>query len=890
MTFTAGIRIGPYEITSPLGEGGMGIVYRARDTKLERDVALKVLPDHFADDPDRLSRFQREAQVLASLNHPNIAQIYGLEDSGNTRCIVMELVDGETLQERLARGPMTLDDALPIARQIAEALEAAHERGIMHRDLKPANMKLTADGKVKVLDFGLAKIYEAANVPHNVSNSPTLTAAQTLGGVILGTAAYMSPEQARGRAVEKRTDIWAFGCVLYEMLTAQPAFRGEDTTEILASVVKAEPEWQRLPADLPANIRTLLFRCLQKDTKKRIRDAGDIVIELEQSPTSPVSDLASSTSIGPVSFRRSVLFSLIGVLISAAVTGVAVWRLKPVPAAPVGRFSIVLPHGQRLAGLDMTAMTFSPDGKRLAYVATSGGPRQLYVRETDSLDARPLTGTENAVSPFFSPDGEWIGFFTGDSLKKIAMSGGPPVRLARVEFFGRGGTWGTDGNIAFATGTDSGLSLVSDSGGGSQTLTTLDRQKAEASHRFPHYLPGGSLLFTVGTGGSWDDARIEVLKPGTGEKKVVIEGGSDGRYLPSGHLVFLRGGNLMAVPFDLRRLEVTGSPKALVEGILPSTNNTGAAQAAFADAGSVAYVSGGGKVSDRTLVWVDRNGMEQPLRLPARAYRHPRLSPDENRLLVDIDEGNKSDLWVCDLLRGTLIRLSFDDVSGYPEWTPDGKNLAYQARPTGVWNIFWKATDGTGKEERLTTSPNLQWADSWSPDGNTLAFTEVDPVTHWDIWTLSIKDRRKSQFLRTPFNETYLVFSPDGRWVAYQSDESGRDEIYVQPFPGPGTKELISIDGGTDPLWSRDGRQLLYRNGDKMVSVAITVVPTFHPSKPEVVFESPYWAYEGYSSYTVTADGRRFVMIKENEQVAKANVINVVLNWTSELKQRIPVK
>jgi serine/threonine-protein kinase len=890
MAIQIGQQLGSLEITTLLGKGGMGEVYRARDTKLERDVALKVLPDHFADDPERVSRFQREAQVLASLNHPNIAQIYGFEDSGNTRCIVMELVDGETLQERLASGPITLEDALPIAQQIATALEAAHERGVMHRDLKPANIKLTADGKVKVLDFGLAKVYEAAHVPHNVSNSPTLTAAQTMGGVILGTAAYMSPEQARGRAVEKRTDIWAFGCVLYEMLTAQPVFRGEDTTEILASVVKAEPEWQKLPADLPANIRTLLLRCLQKDTKKRIRDAGDIVIELEQSPTSPASALPSSTSIGPVSFRRSVFFSLIGVLIGAAIAGVAVWRLKPVPAAPVGRFNLVLPHGQRLAGLDMTAMTFSPDGKRLAYVATSGGPRQLYVRETDSLDGRPLTGTEDAVSPFFSPDGEWIGFFTADSLKKISISGGPPVTLAHVEASGRGGTWGTDGNIVFAANFSSGLSIVAASGGTPRVLTALDHQKAEGSHRLPHYLPGGALLLTVGTGGSWDDARIEVLKPGTGERKVLVEGGSDGRYIPSGHVVFLRGGNLMAVPFDLQRLEVTGSPKALVEGILPSNNNTGSAQAAFADAGSIAYVSGGGKVSDRTLVWVDRNGMEQPLPLPPRAYRHPRFSSDENRLLLDIDEGNKADLWVCDLLRGTLIRLSFDGRSEDAEWTPDGKKLAYQSNPTGVWNIFWRPADGTGKEEPFTTSPNQQQPNSWSPDGNTLAFTEIDPVTHADIWTLSIKDQQKSQFLRTPFNESNLVFSPDGRWVAYQSDESGRDEIYVQPFPGPGSKELISVGGGTEPLWSRDGRQLLYRNGDKMMSVTTTLAPKFHPSKPEVVFERPYWAFDNYPGYAVTADGRRFVMIKEDDQITSANVINVVLNWTSELKQRIPVK
>ena len=888
MALEAGTRIGSFVVGAPLGEGGMGVVFRARDTKLQRNVALKLLPEHFADDPDSLSRFRREAQVLAALNHPNIAQIYGLEDSGNTYCIIMELVDGETLQERLARGPMTVEDALPIARQIAEALEAAHERGIMHRDLKPANIKLTSDEKVKVLDFGLAKVYEATNIPQNPSNSPTLSAAQTMGGVILGTAAYMSPEQARGRAVDKRTDIWAFGCVLYEMLTGQQAFRGEDTTEILASVVKSEPDWQMLPANIPPNIHMLLLRCVQKDIKKRTRDAGDIVIELEQAPLAPIRPLAASSPMAAIVSRRSLLAGLAALVIGGAAAGVAVWRLKPVPAAPVRRLTMTLSRSQRLAGLDLTPMTFSRDGKRLAYVATAGGREQLYIRDMDSFEAKALNGTEGARSPFFSPDGQWVGFFTTDRLKKVSVSGGPPVTLSRVEDGGRGGSWGTDGNIVFASGYVSGLFLVSAAGGSVQPLTTLDRQKAEGSHRFPHYLSGsGALLFTVGTGGSWDDARIEVLKLGTGEKKVLIEGGSDGRYVPTGHLVFLRGGNLMAVPFDLQRLEVTGPPAVLVETILLSRNNTGAAHASIADTGSLVYLPGGSAVSDRTLVWVDRSGSEQPLPLPQRAYRRPRLSPDEKRLALDIDEGNNGDVWMCDLFRGTLSRLTFNGFGLNPEWTSDGKKVTFTANSAGAANLFWKAADGTGNEERLTTSEHFQYPNSWSPDGETLALTESDPATLMDIWILSVKDRQKSPFLRTPFNEANLVFSPDRRWAAYQSDESGRYEIYVQPFPGPGSKELISTEGGTQPLWSRDGRQLFYRNGDKMMSVATTFRPTFHSSKPEVLFERPYFLLPYYPNYDVGSDGR-FVMIKENEQITSANVMNVVLNWFEELKQKLP--
>ncbi len=869
----------------------MGVVFRARDTKLERDVALKLLPEHFADDPDRLSRFRREAQVLASLNHPNIAQIYGFEDSGSTHCIVMELVDGETLHEHLARGPMTVEDAVPIARQVAEALEAAHERGIMHRDLKPANIKLTPDGKVKVLDFGLAKTYDATNTPQNPSNSPTLSAAQTMGGVIFGTVAYMSPEQARGRAADKRTDIWAFGCVLYEMLTGQPAFRGEDTTEILASVVKAEPEWERLPVNIPSNIRTLLSRCLQKDIKKRTRDAGDVVIELDQPAPVPIAPPAASPTIAPILSRRSVLVGLAGLLIGSAIASLAVWRLKPLSTAPIGRFSIALPRGQRLAGLDLTAMTFSGDGKRLAYVATTSGVEQLYLREVDSLEAKPLPGTEGARSPFFSPDGQWVGFFTTGTLKKVSVSGGPPVTLSRVEDGGRGGSWGSDGNIAFAAGYFSGLSLISAAGGSAQTLTRLDRQKAEGSHRFPHYLPGGgALLFTVGTGGSWDDARIEILKLGTGEKKVLIEGGSDGRYVPTGHVVFLRGGNLMAVPFDLQRLEVTGAPIVLVESILPSRNNTGAAHAALADTGSLVYVPGDSKVSDRTLVWVDHRGSEQPLPLPPRAYRNPRLAPDGKRLVLVVDEGNKGDVWISDLFRESLIRLTFDGVAQLPLWTSDGKKVTFMSNPAGrARNLFWKAADRTGNEERLTTSEHSQYPNSWSPDGETLAFTDIDPVTLMDIWILSIKNRQTSPFLQTPFNEANLVFSPDGHWVAYQSDESGRDEIYVQPFSGPGSKELVSTDGGTEPVWSRDGRQLFYRNGDNMMSVSTTFQPTFRSSRPEVLFERPYLLLPSYPNYDVAADGR-FLVIKENEQLTSATVMNVVINWSEELKQKLPAR
>ena len=864
----------------------MGEVYRARDGRLKRDVAIKILPDEFSQNPDPVSRFQREAEVLASLNHPNVAAIYDLQESAGIRYLVLELIEGETLADRIQRGAIPLEEAIEIGKRICEAVEAAHEIGVIHRDLKPANVKITPNGDVKVLDFGLAKTLDAAPADSVLSHSPTLAGA-TNAGVIIGTAAYMSPEQARGRTVNTRSDVWAFGCVLYEMLTAKPAFQGEDVTEILASIVKSEPDWNALPPSIPSSIRTLLHRCLQKDVKKRIRNMGDVAIQLGDAIA--VSSTSMAAVIAPAASRRWILVGVAALLLGAMGSGLAVWRLRPSPVNLVRRFTITLPAGQRLAAMQQVAIALSPDGKRLAYVARAGTVSQLYIRELDSFDARVLPGTDGAAYPFFSPDGQWVGFFTDDKLKKVSISGGPPITLAPVVDSGRGGSWGEDGTIVFAPMFALGLLKIPAAGGNAEALTTPENTSF-SSHRFPRHLPGNAgILFTAGTGGSWDDAQIEVLTPGSNQRKVLFRGGSDARYVSSGHLLFFRSATLMAVPFDLKRLEVTGAQVSVIERIMPSTENTGGGQIALSNDGSLIYVSGGREVLQRNLVSVDQKGVESALRLEPRTYRGPRLSGDGTRVAVDIDEGNKVDIWVGELQRGTFSRVTTDGASNGPVWSHDGRRILFQSTDASSFGIFSKNADGSGATERLTTNAIPQNPLSALSDGQTLLFNEFDLTTMGDLWTLSLKDQKKSPVVRTPAVEGLAALSPNARWIAYQSDDSGRDEIYLQPFPGPGRRDAISTEGGTEPVWSRDGRQLFYRNGDRMMSVGNPLQPTFRATTPEVLFEKPYWYRRYYAGYDVTRDGR-FLMIKENEQVAAARVMNVVLNWFEELKWKVPPK
>jgi eukaryotic-like serine/threonine-protein kinase len=908
---SAGTKLGTYEVTAAIGAGGMGEVYQAHDTRLGRDVAIKVLPDAFARDPERLARFQREAKMPASLNHPNIAAIYGLEEDAGRTYLVMELVPGETLAERVKReGAVSVEEALGIAKQIAEALEAAQEKNIIHRDLKPANVKLTPEGKVKVLDFGLAKAFAGDGANEDPSNSPTLSRAATMQGVILGTAAYMSPEQARGKPVDKRTDIWAFGAVLYELLTGKQAFHGETTTEILAAVLRGEPDWQALPEATPPSIRTLLRRCLQKEVSRRVRDAADVRIEIEEALAAPS---VSPTTSAPTnkSWRQALLWSSASSVAVAILAAIIAWNLKPSPSPqPVSRTVINLPPGQQLAGLDGgPAVALTPDGTHLAYVARQGGTQQLYLRAMDSLEAKPIPGTEGAAAPFFSPDGQWVGFFASGKLKKISVSGGAALTLGDAAYSG-GASWGRQGMIAFTPSAISGLQQLSDAGGTPQPLTRIDG--AQRSHRWPAFLPdGNAVLFTAGpTAITFTNAQVAVQSVGTGQQRNLIQGGMYPRYAPSGHLVYAQGGSLMAVPFDPQRLEVTGTAVPVVEGVLQSPV-TGAAQYSISATGSLVYVPGGVQATQLSLVWVNRNGTEQPLAAPAHGYFQPRLSPDGRRVAVGITE-SESQIWLYDLSRDTLTRFTFEgNYNPVAIWTPDGKRIAFESNKEGVPNLFWQLADGSGGLERLNTSEYLQVPVSWSPDGKLLAFMEINPATGVDTWVLRMGDpstssgqvpsagslrdsgqagqgRKAQPFLRTQFNEGAPCFSPDGRWLAYISDESGRSEIYVQPYPGPGGKWQISTEGGTEPAWNPNGRELFYRSGDKMMAVDIATQRGFAAGKPGMLFEGRYQPSPVQSDdYDVSPDGQRFLMLKPTEQAAPTQ-INVVLNWFEELKQRVP--
>jgi serine/threonine-protein kinase len=881
MTITAGSRLGPYEILSPLGAGGMGEVWRARDARLGRDVAIKVLPAAFAADADRLARFRREAQVLAALNHPHIAAIHGVEESGATEALVLELVEGETLAERLAGGPLPIEEALEISRQIADGLAAAHERGIVHRDLKPANVKLTPEGKVKILDFGLAKALAGDGSSPDVSRSPTLTAEATQAGIVIGTAAYMSPEQARGKSVDKRADIWAFGAVLYEMLSGRRAFEGETVSDILAGILTRDPDWSALPAATPASVRRVLRRCLDRDAKTRLHDVADARIEMDEAP-----EPAAAAPAAASRSRRAAPWALAGLLAALAAAG---WWLALRPRAsespPRTSFSFLLPGAERVPFDDTPVLELSRSGRELAFLSDSGGRRQVWLRAMDRLEARPIAGTDGAYGPFLSPDGRTVAYFANEKLRKVAVDGGVPVVVCAAPT-NRGGVWLTDDTIVFAPEFTSGLFAVPARGGKPEALTTPDAKTGERTHRWPAALPGDeAVLFTIGMlqgPGNYDDARIAVYDRRTRQVRILIENGSMARYVPSGHLIFLRTGVLYAVPFDAKRLEVTGEAAALTQRV-DGDPSSGVGYYTVSSTGSLAFLPGAGSSVERELVLFDRSGQSKARPLPRRAYVYPRFSPDGKRVAFSIGpgRGKDDDVWTCDLETGALARLTFGGTNYYPVWSHDGRKIAYSS-DRAHQGIFLKASDGSGEEEPLRPEARPELPADFSPDGATLALMKNFPNT--DLFLFDFASRQERPFETDASMPSY---SPDGRWIAFVArGPGGLPQIVVRPASGSGGRLQITPDSGSSPVWC--GREIFFIDGDKVFSVEAETQPTFRSGAPRLLFQGVFdRGTAPLRNYDVTRDGKRFVFVRGQAGAAWKR-IDILSNWAEELRSAAP--
>jgi Tol biopolymer transport system component len=899
VTLRPGVRLGPYEITSQIGAGGMGEVYQALDANLGRQVAIKVMPDAFAADADRLARFDREARTLAALNHPNIAHIYGLERTEARVALVMELVEGETLAERISRGDLPVDEALAIARQIGEALSAAHAQGIVHRDLKPANVKVSRDGTVKVLDFGLAKALEPITAGYSsLSMPPTITSpAMTQAGIVLGTAAYMSPEQARGKAVDRRTDIWAFGCVLYEMLTGKRAFEGDEVSDTFAAVLRGEPDWTAVPAALPPGIARLLRRCLEKDPKRRLHDIADAQILTEE-----IADARRATpNVRRRSWKSRAARAVAAVVVFAAGAAAALLAIRMTTQSAtvrVERYELLTsPDGAFTTSPPGRNIALSPDGLQVVYPVQGAGGWQLALRRLDRLEQTILSGTQAGTSPVFSPDGAQIAFVSRRRLLRVPAGGGAVTHVTDLSADLVGLSWDFPDTILFAE-TGKGLFRVAAAAGSKpERIAAPVEKKGELDYVSPQLLRGGEvLLFTVlPVEGTSFQSRIVARVLATGADTILVEGGGPGRYVPTGHLVYHQTGMLMAASFNVARLSI-GSSAPVQPAIQAKVTTVDGAAANFSVSadGSLIYVPGRTD-SMQHVIWVDRRGVRLGSLTDERLLypRYPRLSPDGRRLVITTGPANEGNVWIYDLTGASQpLKLTFKGHNTQSVWSPTGTDIVFSSTMTGPRNLFRLPSDASRLEpERLTMSPNIQVPQTWSPTGNDVLFREQN-AGRAQLWRLPLtgNERKATLLFETDFTEDEASFSPNGKWIAYVTDQTGSSEVVVRPFPGPGSPVRVSPGGGHDPVWSRDGRELFYQNdGRLMAAEIVTTDQTLRVKPPRQLFQGGFVPYVSTTprSFDVAADGK-FVMI-EPAQDARPAALILVKNFSAELKRLVPV-
>jgi serine/threonine-protein kinase len=892
----AGTSLLHYRVVEKIGEGGMGAVWRATDATLDRDVAIKVLPADFANDSERLARFEREAKVLASLNHPNIGAIYGFHEANGVRFLAMELVPGEDLAERLKKGTVPFSEAVDIARQIAAGLEYAHERGIVHRDLKPANVKIAPDGTVKILDFGLAKAVVGDASMSGLTSTPTIlptmTSAGTAIGMILGTAAYMSPEQARGKPVDKRADIWAFGVVLFEMLAGSRLFDGETVSDTLAAVLTRPVEFEALPKATPSSLRRLLARCLERDPKTRLRDIGEARIALEELAKGGVEPQTVAAAPAKPKAATQLLPWAVAAIAVAAAVGVAMFPRAAAPSspAPLSLFGILVPQEHFLPITDRPIVDLSADGRTMLFIAEGKERQSIFRRTLDRLEPTAIAGTEGADEPRLSRDGRWIAYFADGTLKKIPAEGGNSIALADARA-PRGASWAPDGSIIYSPLYNSGLWRVAATGGAPVEVTKLDPAQGERSHRWPQVLPDGkTVLFTVGdrsSPGDYDGAKIDALRLDTGKRKTILTGARMARYTPAGYLVYQHQSALMAARFDPEKLELTGPAFAIQERV-GGQMSSGAGYFAVSDNGTIALAPQGAIPMERVLVLVDRQGKETELPIPPAAFNLPRFSPDGKTIAVAVGSGASSDddVFLVSPSEGRIQRLTFGEGHGHPIWSPDGRWILYTKGKSGEVGFASKAADGSGGETMLRASNSMGFGDAWLPDRKSLVIT--DAADSIDIKILEPDHKTITPLFANPTAAEYAPsFSPDGRFVAYTSTESGTDEVFVETYPTGGGRWQVTTGGGSNPVWSHDGREMFLLDGDRMMAVDVDTRGVFRSSAPRELFSGPYdLRRPPVRNYDVGADGR-FVLIKRKFLSGTPRELLLLSGWASLDPQRI---